>query len=267
MRKLFPVVAFTLFVALISNSCMQKEAKVAVNDQDHLIMSVLWFQKSAEMRALFIQGYNIASEKLIESVSLKGNDKPLAIVTDIDETILDNSPFEGWQITTGKPFSDETWKEWTDMSSALPLPGALKFAHLADSLGVEIFYVSNRTVNDALESTIANLKSAGFPYADKDHLLLKEDASSKIERRNRILETHEIILLIGDNLADLDGIFEARDSNLGFDSVDSLSQYFGEKFIVLPNPMYGTWEKPAVIHNEGMTLRERLRKSVISLNP
>jgi len=246
---------------------MQKEGNTRADDQDHLIMSVLWFQKSAEMRALFVQGYNIASEKMVRAVSLHDNDKPMAVVTDIDETILDNSPFEGWQIMTGKAFSDETWKEWTDMASAEPLPGALEFALLADSLGVEIFYVSNRSVSDALESTIANLKSAGFPYADKEHILLKEDVSSKIPRRSKILETHEIILLIGDNLADLDGIFESRDFNFGFDNVDSLSHYFGEKYILMPNPMYGTWERPAVIQDDGMTRRERMKKSVISLNP
>jgi 5'-nucleotidase (lipoprotein e(P4) family) len=230
-------------------------------------MSVLWFQKSAEMRALFVQGYNIAREKLIEANSVRGADKPLAVVADIDETILDNSPFEGWQITTGNAFSDSTWTRWTDMAVAKALPGALEFARLADSLGVEIFYVSNRTVSDALESTITNLKSAGFPYADREHILLKDDTSSKISRRKKILETHDIILLIGDNLGDLDGIFENRDRNFGFDSVDSLSGYFGEKFIILPNPMYGTWEKPAIITGEGMTLRERLKKSVTSLNP
>ncbi|MCK7540271.1 MAG: hypothetical protein MZV63_59950 [Marinilabiliales bacterium] len=123
---------------------------------------------------------------------------------------------------------------------------------LADSLGVEIFYVSNRTVSDAHESTLANLKSAGFRNADgRIIFFLKEDVSSKIERRNKILETHEIVLLIGDNLADLDGVFENRDKNFGFDSVDSLSGYFGEKFIILPNPMYGTWEKPAIIQSKG----------------
>jgi len=219
------------------------------------------------MRALFIQGYNIASEKLLKAASVQIKQKPLAVVADIDETILDNSPFEGWQITSGKSFSDDTWKTWTDKAAAKALPGALQFAELADSLGVEIFYVSNRSAGDALESTMANLKSAGFPYADEEHILLKEDISSKISRRNKILETHEIVILIGDNLADLDGIFEKRDINFGFDSVDSLSAYFGEKFIILPNPMYGTWEKPAIIQGEGMTLRERMKKSVISLNP
>ncbi len=261
------MIVFTLIVTLISISCGQKEESSINESQDHLIMSVLWFQKSAEMRALFIQGYNIASEKMIAAASAKGKGKPLAVVADIDETILDNSPFEGWQITSGNSFSDDAWKTWTDLAMAKALPGALDFVLLADSLDVEVFYVSNRTLSDALESTISNLKAAGFPNADKEHILLKEDVSSKISRRNKILETHDIVLLIGDNLADLDGIFEKRDKNFGFGSVDSLSAYFGEKFIILPNPMYGTWENPAIIQNEGMTLRERMKKSIISLTP
>jgi len=267
MRKHIRIAVFAFIVSLIFSSCAPKGENSLTENQDHLIMSVLWFQKSAEMRALFIQGFNIASERLLEAKSGEGTGKPLAVVADIDETVLDNSPFEGWQIMTGNSFSDSTWKRWTDMAMATPLPGALEFAMLADSLGVEIFYVSNRTVSDALEATIKNLKSAGFPYADEDHILLKEDTSSKIARRNQILESHEIVLLIGDNLADLAGIFEQREKNFGFDSVDSLSRYFGEKFIILPNPMYGTWEKPAIMPGEGMTLRERLKKSVTALNP
>ncbi|MCK7540270.1 MAG: hypothetical protein MZV63_59945 [Marinilabiliales bacterium] len=129
MKKFISPVGLTLIFALIFHSCINKKAELSLSEnQDHLIMSVLWFQKSAEMRALFIQGYNIASEKLIEAAAIKDKQKPLAVVADIDETVLDNSPFEGWQITSGNSFSDKTWKTWTDMAVAKALPGALDFA-------------------------------------------------------------------------------------------------------------------------------------------
>lgn len=259
---------FTLFTAtllmIIATSCSGIKEEAYKGDQDHLIMSVLWFQRSAEMRALFIQGYNIASERMTEAALLGSSGKPLAVIADIDETILDNSPFEGWQIVNGKGFSDEAWKLWTDREEARPLPGALEFALLADSLGVEIFYVSNRSVDDALGTTINNLKAFGFPFADTSHVLLKSASSSKIERRSRILETHEIILLIGDNLADLDGVFERRDVNYGFADVDTLANSFGKRFIVFPNPMYGSWPAPALDSNEKLTMRERMVRSIVS---
>jgi 5'-nucleotidase (lipoprotein e(P4) family) len=262
MKKQFALVTVTLL--LISTSCTSPGDESNNGEQDHLIMSVLWFQRSAEMRALFIQGYNIASERLTEAVAMNESDRPLAVVADIDETILDNSPFEGWQIGSGNGFSEATWKAWTDREEARPLPGALEFALHAESLGVEIFYVSNRSVDDALGSTLRNLISFGFPYADSSHVLLKSASSSKIERRNRILETHEIILLIGDNLSDLDGVFERRDRNYGFEDVDSLAGSFGKRFIMLPNPMYGSWTSPALDRNESLTMRERMVRSIVS---
>jgi 5'-nucleotidase (lipoprotein e(P4) family) len=263
MKKASFFATFFTVVILLVSSCSTKSTDSFTGAQDHLIMSVLWFQKSAEMQALFIQGYNIASEKLRDAVAQNSGTKPLAVVADIDETILDNSPFEGWQIATGKGFTDETWKEWTDRGEAKPLPGALGFAKLAESLGVEIFYVSNRSEGDALETTIQNLKELGFPYADREHMLLKTETSSKVERRGRILETHEIVMLIGDNLADLDAVFEERDASLGFDVVDSLSHLFGERFIVLPNPMYGSWVNPS-LGKEDLPERERYVRSIIS---
>ncbi len=263
MKNLKVLFAATLLV-IISFSCGRGSVEPVKGDQDHLIMSVLWFQRSAEMRALFIQGYNIASERIAEAVLRGEYDKPLAVVADIDETILDNSPFEGWQIENGTGFSDEAWKMWTDREEARPLPGALEFALLADSLGIEIFYVSNRSVEDALGSTINNLKAFGFPFADSSHVLLKSASSSKIERRSRVLETHEIVLLLGDNLADLDGVFERRDINYGFADVDSLADSFGKRFIMLPNPMYGSWSAPALDSNEKLTMRERMVRSIVS---
>jgi 5'-nucleotidase (lipoprotein e(P4) family) len=264
MKKQFVLLLSTLLI-IVSFSCSSRKEESFKGDQDHLIMSVLWFQRSAEMRALFIQGYNIASERLTEAAMVHTSGKPLALVADIDETILDNSPFEGWQIETGTPFSDATWKMWTDREEAMPLPGALEFALLAESLGVEIFYVSNRTVDDALTTTINNLKLFGFPYADTNHVFLKTVSSAKTERRNRVLETHEIVLLLGDNLADMDDVFEKRGEDLGFAAVDSLANSFGKRFIMFPNPMYGSWATPAMDSDKSLTMRERMVRSIISI--
>jgi len=258
--------SFILFIALLSvvagAACNRRQSETRPGDQDHLIMSVLWFQKSAEMRALFVQGYNIASERLTEAVASRKGDKPLAVVADLDETILDNSRYEVWQVQTGNGFSEANWKEWTDRAEAEALPGALEFTRLAESLGVDVFYVSNRTVDDAFNSTLENLRRLGFPFADTAHLLLKTTTSSKTDRRNTILETHDIILLLGDNLADHSSIFEKRDRNLGFDDVDSLASLFGNRYIVFPNPMYGNWERPALMPDENIPARQRYIKSL-----
>ncbi|MDX9930707.1 MAG: 5'-nucleotidase, lipoprotein e(P4) family [Bacteroidales bacterium] len=251
------------FLIIISLSC-KKQHNAECGEQDHLIMSVLWFQRSAENRALFLQGYNIAAMRLRDMASNPGAARPGAIVADLDETILDNSPFEAWQVLTGGEFTDENWKVWTDGAEAEPLPGALEFVREAERLGYEVFYVSNRSMKDAFLPTLDNLRKYGFPFADSAHLLLKEGQSSKVERRNRIMETHDIVLLIGDNLADLDAVFEKRDRSGGAENVDSLASLFGDSYIVMPNPMYGSWVNPALDEDQKASYRERLVRGLTS---
>ena len=100
-------------------------------------------QNAAEYEALCLQAFNVAQLRLDEALAKKG-DKPLAIVTDIDETFLDNSPFEAYCAKKGISYSQEAWEEWTVLGDAKPLAGALDFFKYADSKGVTIFYVTNR---------------------------------------------------------------------------------------------------------------------------
>ncbi len=141
-------------------------------------------------------------------------------------------------------------------------PGALDFTRFADSLGVEVFYVSNRKTTE-LASTIENMKKFGFPGADSSHVLLKESESSKVARRSLIDSTHEILLLVGDNLADLDAVFEKRGPDHGFYDVDRMRGMFGTRYIVLPNPMYGTWLSELLKKAEGGNNREKLIRTVV----
>jgi len=245
---------------LLLASCRVNERKDAdMNEnQDALLLSVLWFQRSAEMQALFYQGYNTAKSSLVENLKKTSGDKPLAVILDIDETILDNSPAEAYQIMNNVPFSLTMWKKWVNMASAKPLPGALEFTRFADSLNVEVFYVTNRELPDEYAPTLLNLKNAGFPFADTIHLVLKNDVSSKEARRKAIADKYDILMLVGDNLADLDALFDKRGSDLGFKSVEENKALFGTRFIVLPNPMYGPWINAAVKEREGKTMKEKI---------
>ncbi len=143
------------------------------NSQEHLLQAVSWYQNSAEMKAIYLQSFawatKIVKEKIGQSTSL-----PLAVVLDIDETVLDNSPQTAQQIIDGLPFSDKMWDEWCQLKQAEALPGALEFAMETAALGIELFYISNRDIH-LLDVTIENLKLAGFPYADAEHVLLKTE--------------------------------------------------------------------------------------------
>ena len=224
--------------ALIFSGC-QPEAQS--NNQEHLLQSLTWYQQSAEMKAIYIQSFNWAGKVLMEKLEQE-SELPVAVVLDIDETVLDNSPQTARQIIDGVPFSDEMWDEWCGLAQAEALPGVLEFTHKAEALGVEVFYISNRGIH-LLDVTLENLNSAGFPNSDVGHILLKTDSSAKDDRRAKVRQSHNVVLLIGDNLGDFSGIFDTRMNGADLENVLAYRESFGFEYIILPNPLYGGWEK------------------------
>ncbi|MDA3953215.1 MAG: 5'-nucleotidase, lipoprotein e(P4) family [Bacteroidales bacterium] len=250
-----------LGVTILLNSC-QQSCVDEKKSQDHLIMSSLWYQKSGEMKAIYHQCFNWAELRIDMILAENTSETKKAVIVDIDETMLDNSPFQTHCINTGESFTKETWSGWTTQIKAKPLPGAVEFSKYAESKGIEVFYISNRSVDD-FDVTLKNLQKENFAFADSAHLLLKSDTRSKKPRRDVVRENYEIVLLIGDNLIDFSEIFEDRSANFGFDIVEEHSKDFGFKFIVLPNPMYGEWEREVFENRKDLNNKEKyeLRKS------
>src|ERR1035437_6941201 len=112
---------------------------------------------------------------------------PRCVVLDIDETVLDNSPYEAKCIQE-KLIYPNKWEDWIAKASAKPVPGALEFIKYAKANGVEVYFVTNRKENER-QLTIDNLKSAGFAAVDEDHLLMRTETSSKELRRAKIKES------------------------------------------------------------------------------
>ncbi len=255
MKKIILIGAVLIFAF---SSCCDEEKKevekeiivqkdsVEISNAEHQIAATLWFQKSAEAKAVYFQTYNLA--KIVLDDKLKKDrfkikkKKPKAIITDIDETVLDNSPYNARLIAEGKHYEPETWTKWVNEKNAEALPGALDFMNYAKEKGIEVFYVSNRSVKN-LKPTLENLKKAGFPFADEKHILLKDKTSDKTERRNAVLKDYDVIMYFGDNLRDFDENFKYSKNTNRNDSVKAHKNDFGTKYIVFPNPMYGEWEK------------------------
>ncbi len=206
-----------------------------------MMLAVDWWQNSGEMRALFLQGYALAKLRLDEALKNKG-DKPLAIALDLDETVLDNGPYQAQCIKDGTGFEPKSWDEWCLLKTAKAVPGAKDFLNYADEQGVQIYYISDRGVN-VLEATIENLKAEGIPVQGEDHVMLKdpEDKTGKVARREKVTEQNELIMLFGDNLNDFEE-FSKKDLTERLNKVEELQAEFGAKFIVFPNPMYGSFE-------------------------
>jgi len=252
MKNLVLILTGILF---LNSSCTLNKQEQD-NSQDHLIMSVLWYQKSAEMKALYYQGFNIAQLRMDLFLTNDTSSKPNAVIVDIDETMLDNSPFEAKCIETGQPYSKETWSTWTSLEQAEALPGAVEFSHYAKAKNIEVFYISNRSVQE-FEPTLKNLQEKKFAYADSLHLLLKTTTSNKEERRLTVNNNYDIVLLIGDNLGDFAEIFDDRTENYGFEHVLNFKNQFGDRFIMLPNPMYGSWETPVLNFQRDISEKEK----------
>lgn len=211
------------------------------------LYTAAWIQHAAEYKALCQQAYNIATERVLHATEkpLPPDHKPWAIVTDIDETFLDNSPNAVHQALAGKDFEGTSWDQWCDLAEADTLMGAVDFFRLADSKGITIFYVSNRSEANRA-GTLKNLRHYGFPQAEDAHLLLRSNSSDKTSRREQIMKQYNILLFLGDNLGDFDHLFDSHDAAVRHNALIKYRQKFGKRFIMLPNPNYGTWERALI---------------------
>ena len=233
MKKYFVIIILGLFPTI-------SFAQTTTPTRDYT-NAVLWQQYSGEYRALCFQAYNFARLSLNEALNHADDKKKNCIVVDADETILDNSAFQGHEVKTNVSFVPADWTKWTALASADTVPGALSFLTYVAGKDIEVFYVTNRELTDK-EGTIKNLKKFGFPNVDEVHLLIKTTTSDKESRRQKILEKYNILLLCGDNLSDFSNVFYREGKNTK-EQVDAAKLLFGIRFIVLPNPMYGDWEK------------------------
>lgn len=203
------------------------------------MFSSLYQQKAAEYRALCFQGYNIARLRIDHYVQT--TNLPKAIITDIDETILDNSPYAVHRAGLGLDYDKDSWTEWTAKGIADTMPGAASFLNYVASKGVEVFYITNRYEQERAGTT-ENLRRFGLPFADETHLILRSAEGSKEMRRQSVFKTHEVVLLMGDNLADFSAAFDDKTFDARYRNVNQLSTSFGDRFIVFPNTNYGDWE-------------------------
>jgi len=256
-----------LIGALLLTSCASTES-ITDNSEfqpdDPSLQATLWVQNASEYDAINYQSYKTAERVLplpledsfwTASINqTKGSsyrELPPAIIMDIDETVLDNSPFQARMILENRSYNSEDWNAWCIEAKATAVPGALEFARYAAEQGVTIFFLSNRSY-EVEEATRKNLMALGFPVSNKiDNILTNGEQpnwdSSKINRRKMVEDNFRVIMLFGDDLNDF---FPAKDiSQAERDKkVSEYANYFGRKWFILPNPIYGSWD--SILENE-----------------
>ncbi len=239
-KKLISILLLTFSLLMNAEDFTEKSL------ENEAVMAVNWFQTSGEYKALSYQAFNTAKESFLKIRTNYIGENKLAVVVDLDETMVDNSPYAAWRILEGKSFSGTTWDERLDARDAKAIAGAIEFSKFINSNGGEMFYVSNRTTGK-LKETMKNLKSLGFSKVNKDHIYLKETTSDKTKRREEIKSRgYEIAMLVGDQLTDFSNEVYHRSNDYRNDFADSNNMKFGKNWIVIPNPTYGDYEGSGV---------------------
>jgi acid phosphatase len=243
-------------------------AQVPIESREQL-NAVLWQQRTVEYRALALQAYRAATLRLpavrasrhsasVEQQHAGGfAKKPPAIVLDVDESVLDNSPYTAMLVSEGRRFDPESWAAWVGEARAGGIPGAREFVARARAAGFRVVFITNRECRrggpyDAQgrsldcpqkSATLDNLRAVlGYRPAQADLLLRFERAdqqdSDKRSRRLEVARTHRIAMLIGDDLNDFiaPGEYDPERHGSHWGATN------GTPWIALPNPAYGSWQ-------------------------
>lgn len=242
-----------------------------------LLNATLWMQTAVEYDGLTRGAYRLAEVMMeraladsawsadLEQVDRSPDayhDKPPAVVLDVDETVLDNSAYQARLIQQDETFDSESWLAWCREQQADAVPGARAFTQRADALGVQVIYLTNRDAS-VEEATRDNLKDLGFPVNDAPDAVLTQgerpDWEAKDPRRAWVADRYRVLLLIGDNLGDF---VEPADTSLAAreDMAEQHQQFWGERWIALPNPQYGSWEGALFNYDYSLSPREQLRQ-------
>ncbi len=267
------VVATVISTHFVTISLAQQgsaQVQTAANNE-YQAGATLWMQKAGEYRALAYQAFNLArwqldadfDKKNIKKLPKIERKKPRAVMVDIDETVLDNSPAQAADIKNRSPFNLKQWYAWGEMRKAKAIPGAVEFLNYAESRGVKVFFVSNRDEVQK-KATMDNLVNVGFKDVTSENVLLRGTESSKEARRLIILQKYRIVLFMGDNLDDHSNVFERKSVADRFSEVDKAKDLFGKRYILLPNSMYGTWES-AIYEYGRLTDAQKTEKRAAAL--
>lgn len=248
------------------------------NSSHESLGAVLWTQTSAEYAAGTRQAYHFAATNLDRALAdpqwtaalEQGNaysDLPPAVILDLDQTVLDTGPYNARIVREYGSHSRQRFAEWCSESTAPAIPGVKGFLDRAVERGVTVIYISARA-ESLRECTTKNLRSLGLPLEAQRHLLLKDGtpATRKTLQRSTAAAGHRILLLIGDDLGDfVDGAKSDRDTRRAL--VAKHAGRWGTQWIVLPNPMYGSWSASLYGFDHSLPREERLKRMVPHLQP
>lgn len=214
------------FLFLIGSAFLIGEGKLP-ND-------VRWIRQSTEYKTLCEQLFCQATVAILKSVKTEKSFDNLAVVVDLDETVLDNSLYQVERWKAGLSFTQDSWSDWVNRKEAGLVPGAKEFLIAVRKKGVRVVFLSNR-MNQNLEPTRGNLRLLGVLDPDDLFLLRLDKDDLKGVRRKEVTEGTgrmkkvgplRVVGYVGDQMGDFPS---------------DRKKEFGKMNFLLPNPMYGKW--------------------------
>ncbi|SFK60718.1 5'-nucleotidase, lipoprotein e(P4) family [Rhodanobacter glycinis] len=243
--------------------------------------AVAWTQTAIEHDLIYLQTYRDAESRLLAALhdphwdALPKDDRvaPLkglkpAVVLDIDETALDNSPYQARLVKNGGEYNEASWAAWCKEERARALPGAVAFTRFAAKHGIAVIFISNR--DKSLDNvTVANLRKVGFPVQGPDAFLglgtfvpgCEQIGTQKSCRRQLISRKYRVLMQFGDQLGDFVTVIANSDAGRA-KAVAPYMQWIGRRWFVLPNPTYGDWQ-PALFGNNWSAPPQERRRDMI----
>ena len=230
--------------------------------------AVVWAQTAIEHDLIYIQTFRNAQSRLLTALrdpqwdALAKEDRtmpaaglPPAVVLDIDETVLDNSPYQARLVKSGGQYDEASWAAWCKEERARAMPGALAFTRYAAEHGIAVIYLSNRA-QDLDTATLANLRKLGFPVSGPEAFLglgtvlpgCEQVGTEKGCRRQLVSRKYRVLMQFGDQLGDFVDVVANTEAGRK-QAIAGYMDWVGTRWFVLPNPTYGSWE-PALFNND-----------------
>lgn len=291
MTKSLPMLLGTLLLCACASHAPRSTAPAAASaiaptvapavPADDNLNAVAWTQTALEHDLIYRETFRSAQAQLLAALKDKHWDalptedriapyknlKP-AVILDIDETVLDNSPYQARLIRKGGEFNEADWAAWCKEERARALPGAVAFTQFAAKHGIAVIYISNRA-QDLDTATLDNLRKVGLPVSGPDAFLglgtllpgCDQVGTEKNCRRQLVSKHYRVLMQFGDQLGDFVTVL----SNTPAGRTQAMAPYadwIGSRWFVLPNPTYGAWE-PALFNNDWTLPRDQRRQQKI----
>lgn len=222
----------------------------------------VWLQTAAEYQACCQTIYTAAEFKLEADLqNLKPRPERPAVVMDLDETVLDNSAFETYLYKNQLEYSDKRWAAYEEHfpQDVTLIPGAKHFILRAERLGVGVVFISNRSEEyRGVTAGLLRRLLGSDPTQPVNCLYLRAAGGNadKSSRREAAAARFNVLMYFGDNLRDFSELFQAQKLPADASTQDRLAAmaarkslveqadcHWGVDWFVIPNPVYGEWEK------------------------